>query len=101
MTQNEVLDELEDVAGRAGIEVRYDRLETKGGECLVQGKTFVIINDALPEEEKISILASALGKVNLEGVFLKPQIRELIAGGSPQGGRGVKSPSPGPERQAQ
>jgi len=80
MTQNEILSELEDVATRAGIEVRYDRLEGRGGECLVEGKVFVIINDALPEEDKISMLASALKKVDLEGIFLKPQIRELIAG---------------------
>jgi hypothetical protein len=78
MTQKEILNELEDVAARAGLTVKYDRLETKGGECLVKGKPYVIMNDALMEDEKISILAAALKKVDLEGIFLKPQIRDLI-----------------------
>ena len=78
MTQKEILNELEEVASRAGLRVKYDKLETKGGECLVEGKPYVIMNEALPEEEKISILVSALKKVDLEGIFLKPKIREVI-----------------------
>lgn len=79
VTEKEILDELEDIAYRVGLEVVYDRLESKGGDCLVKGKPYVIINEGLADEEKISILVSALRKVDLEGVFLKPKIRELIA----------------------
>lgn len=78
MTQKEILNELEGIASGAGLKVKYDKLETKGGECLVEGKPYVIMNEALPEEEKISILVSALKKVDLEGIFLKPKIREVI-----------------------
>lgn len=78
MTQKEILSELEEIASRAGLRVKYDKLETKGGECLVEGKPHVIMNEVLPEEEKISILVSALKKVDLEGIFLKPKIREVI-----------------------
>ena len=78
MTQKEILNELEGIASGAGLRVKYDKLETKGGECLVEGKPYVIMNEALPEEEKISILVSALKKVDLEGIFLKPKIREVI-----------------------
>ena len=78
MTQKEILSELEEIASRAGLRVKYDKLETKGGECLVEGKPYVIMNEVLPEEEKISILVSALKKVDLEGIFLKPKIREVI-----------------------
>ena len=78
MTQKEILNELEEIASGAGLKVKYDKLETKGGECLVEGKPYVIINAGLPEEEKISILVSALKKVDLEGIFLKPKIREVI-----------------------
>ncbi|TET44015.1 hypothetical protein E3J62_11785 [candidate division TA06 bacterium] len=78
MTQKEILSELEEIASRAGLRVKYDKLETKGGECLVEGKPYVIMNEVLPEEEKISILVSALKKVDLEGIFLKPKVREVI-----------------------
>lgn len=79
MTSREILDELEDIAYRVGVEVRYDRLEGRGGECLVKGKPYVIINEGLQDEEKITILVAALKKIDLEGVFLKPKIRELFA----------------------
>ena len=78
MTEKEILEELEDIACRVGVDVRYDRLEGKGGECIVKGKPYVIINEGLPDEEKISILVSALKKLDLEGIFLKPRIRELF-----------------------
>jgi hypothetical protein len=78
MTDKEILEELEDIAHRVGLEVRYDRLEGKGGDCLVKGRPYVIINDGLADEEKITVLASALKRVDLEGVFLKPRIRELL-----------------------
>jgi hypothetical protein len=82
MTEKEILKELEDIANRVGLEVRYDVLEGKGGDCLVRGKPYVIINEGLLDEEKILILVSALKTVDLEGVFLKPKIREIITGNS-------------------
>ena len=60
MTEKEILEELEDIAYRVGVQVRYDKLEGKGGDCLVKGKPYVIINEGLADEEKISVLVSAL-----------------------------------------
>ncbi len=82
MTDDEILEELEDIAYRVGLEVRFDRLETKGGDCSVKGRPYVIINEALPPDEKIAMLAKALRKMDLEGVFLKPKLRDVIMGES-------------------
>ncbi len=83
MNDASLLQHLEDIAHRLGIELRYEALGTnglrcEGGYCRAGGKQMILINRKDSRQRKIRILAKALGKANLEGVFVPPRVRQII-----------------------
>ncbi|MFC2076508.1 hypothetical protein ACFLT7_05450 [candidate division KSB1 bacterium] len=83
MKEQEILDNLEELAGKLGIDIRYDLLDSKGGFCrYLDGETMkpvFIINKALPAHEKNRILATQLARFPLEDIYTLPYIRDLIS----------------------
>ncbi len=83
MNDPALLQHLEDLTHRLGIELRYDNLGTtgvkcEGGYCVVSGKPIILINRKDSRRRKILVLAKALRKINLEGLFIPPAIRKII-----------------------
>ncbi len=83
MNDATVLQHLEDLTHRLGIELRYENLATtgikcEGGYCVVAGKPIILINRKDSKRRKILLLTKALKKTNLEGLFIPPAIRKLI-----------------------
>ncbi len=83
MNDASLLQHLEDIAHRLGIELRYENLAAnglrcEGGYCRAGDKQMILINRKDSRRHKIRILARALNKANLEGVFVPPRIREII-----------------------
>ncbi len=83
MNDPALLQHLEDLTHRLGIELRYENLgitgvKCEGGFCLVAGKPIILINRKDSRRRKISVLAKSLGKINLEGIFIPPAIRKII-----------------------
>jgi hypothetical protein len=83
MNDPALLQHLEDLTHRLGIELRYDNLGTtgvkcEGGYCVVAGKPIILINRKDSRRRKISVLAKSLRKLNLEGIFIPPAIRKVI-----------------------
>ena len=74
-----ILQDLESLASELGIEIFYDDLqESRGGLCRVGGKSRLYINRSLSVAERIRLLVAALSDLPLEGVFLRPRVRELL-----------------------
>jgi hypothetical protein len=78
-----VLQRLEEIAERLGVELRYENLgltgfRTEGGFCRLEGKPMILINRKDPRSRKIRTLARSLGRLNLEGIFIPPAIRRLL-----------------------
>ena len=78
-----VLDHLETLAYRLGIQVRYEHLEGEtgfpaGGLCRVRDRQFIIVNSRAPTAEKIQTLTRALRRFDLSGIYLKPALRDLL-----------------------
>ena len=73
-----LLSELESVAVRLSIAVRYEKGEMRGGLCRVRDCLQVIINADLPDEEKADLLAESLAQANLRDIYITPRIRQLI-----------------------
>jgi hypothetical protein len=78
-----VLGQLENLAESLGLEVRYEGMDgetafSSGGLCRVKGQYFIIVNKAADPRDKIQTLAGALRRFDLNGVYLKPAVRELI-----------------------
>jgi hypothetical protein len=78
-----LLDELEELADRLGIDVRYGNIgmaesHRMGGLCRVQGKYFLIMHSRLTTKEKIGVIISTLKGFEIGDVYVKPVIRELL-----------------------
>lgn len=73
-----LLQELEALAERLGVAVRYGSLEGSGGLCRYGGATHLILNQSLSVPERIEAFLSALRQLDLDAVFVVPKIRELI-----------------------
>jgi hypothetical protein len=83
MQSRQVLEYLEDLAERLGVEVVYQKLEeeefaVRGGLCKVNGNFKIFINRSQSIENQISILAQGLAPFNTEEVFLFPYIRAVL-----------------------
>jgi hypothetical protein len=83
MQSREVLEHLEDLAERLGIEIVYQRLveeefSVRGGLCKLNGVFKVFIDRSKPVDEQIRILAQGLSTFDTEEIYLFPYIREVL-----------------------
>ncbi len=88
MDEHLMLEQLEQIAGGLGIEVRYETMRKEssfnpGGLCRVRGEPVVIVNRKAPVSEQVEVLASALNRFDLSGVYLRPGLREYLASVGP------------------
>jgi hypothetical protein len=94
----EVLAELERLAARLGVAIRYEpfdaKARAKGGLCKLRGSPVVVIDDALPLLDKIGILSEALAMFDLAPIFVPPVLRARFDGAAPKaaGRRGPVRP---------
>jgi hypothetical protein len=76
-----LLERMEQAAADLGLEVRTENISKPGyagGLCRVKDSWVVILNKGAPPDEKVETLASALATRDTEGVFLPPDVRELV-----------------------
>lgn len=74
---------LTDVFEKVGMRVRFedfgiDEVRGRGGRCRIREKEMIIVNSSISIEEKIDVLAQELGKMQLDDIYLPPNIRDLI-----------------------
>jgi len=78
-----VLESLEDLAEKLGVEIVYEKLRdeeisVRGGMCKVQKVYKIFMDPSEPMESRIKILARALSSFNTEDIYLLPFIREIL-----------------------
>ena len=83
MQSRQVLEYLEDLAERLGVEIIYQKLgeeefTVRGGLCRVNGTFKVFIDRSKPMDEQIKILAQGLASFDTEEVYLFPYIRKIL-----------------------
>lgn len=79
-----LLRNLEDLASRLEIKIRYenladDELTIQSGGCKVLGRHLIIMDPRSSIGERARVLARELGKYNLEDIYVLPRLREFIA----------------------
>ena len=84
----EILSELEKLALRIGVTVRFEPFKTrserpaaKGGLCRLRGTPLIVIDTALPLMDKIGILSEALSAFDLEAIYLPAILRTRVRAG--------------------
>ncbi len=85
MDENVILDQLEEVIEKLGVQIRYDAIKQDensinvvGGLCLLQGEYLLIINSKATIREKIWTLGMALKQFDYEEIYIRPVLRELL-----------------------
>lgn len=83
MDDGTILDQLEELAGKLGIEIRYGNIGVEdshrmGGLCRVQGKYVLIMHSRLAAKEKIGVIIKTLKRFEIGDVYVRPVIRELL-----------------------
>jgi len=73
---------LEELADRLGIPIRHepiaDDLTGPGGLCRIGGRFNLIIDSKATEREKVRIMTEALRRFDLNTIYVKPALRELL-----------------------
>ncbi|HXF99997.1 MAG TPA: hypothetical protein VNL69_04395 [Bacteroidota bacterium] len=78
MKHEEIVAELEDLARRLGVTVRYEKGDFEGGFCILREQKLVLVNKKLTPQRKASVLALAIQELGLDSVFVKPALRAFI-----------------------
>jgi hypothetical protein len=78
MTPEQLIKELEDLAEKSSIALRYEKGDFDGGYCVLKTERIIVINKRLAPQKRTSVLAQALAEVGIEEVYLKPAVREFI-----------------------
>ena len=83
MDDGVLLNQMKELAGKLGIEIRYGNIAVEeshrtGGLCRVKGKYVLIMHSRLTVKEKIVVITKALKGFEMEDVYVIPVIRELL-----------------------
>jgi hypothetical protein len=83
MQSRKVLQYLEDLAFKLGIEIVNEKLEctdfnAKGGLCKVKGVYKIFMDPDAPIQVKIDILARSLSSFHTEEIYILPFIRKIL-----------------------
>lgn len=73
-----LLEELKNIAETIGVQVIIDKGNFSGGHCLVYDERKIVLNKLLPPEVKAAKLAQSLTFFSLEGIELKPALRDFL-----------------------
>ena len=83
MHSKQVLEHLEDLAERLGVEVVYQKLEeedfsVKGGLCKVNGNFKIFVDRSKTIDDQIIIVARGLSSFDTDDLYLFPYIRKIL-----------------------
>lgn len=78
MDDHELLEALEQLACRLGIQVRHEPAGGQSGSGMLHGRRIAVVDAGLSLRERVEALAAILAAEDHEGVFLPPAVRELL-----------------------
>jgi hypothetical protein len=85
MDEDALIDHLEELAESLGIQLRYEAIKQDedstyvvGGLCLLKGKYVLIINTKAKVTERLNTLATAVKHFDLDQIYVRPVLRELL-----------------------
>ena len=78
MDKKSVLRSLEEITERLSINIRYGKLESKGGLCRIYNKYYIILDRKTNDTVKINIISKALKKFDLKNIYIPPIVRTFI-----------------------
>lgn len=83
MDDSTLLNQLEELAHRLTIEIRYVTVRQEdfwavGGLCRIKDKYIIIVNKKSTVKDKIHTLTRAIKRFDLSQVYVRPALREFL-----------------------
>lgn len=69
---------LSEALEKQGYRFRNEKGNFRGGSCVFEAEKLVIINKRYGDEERAEILARALARMDIDALFLLPEVREFV-----------------------
>lgn len=76
--KKQLLEEIEALALKAGVKVRYEKTVARGGMCVYRGEQLIIIDKNANDDYKIGIVVENLKKLDLTSQYISPKIRDIL-----------------------
>ncbi len=73
-----LLDDFIELGHKFDIKIIQDKGDFNGDSCMLFADNVVVINKHKPLEQRLHILAKCFSKMNLNNVYIKPVLRDLI-----------------------
>ena len=78
MKAKKIVQELENVARKLGLEIRKGKGSFRGGLCTISGQETIVLNKLHVPEVHITILAESLKEMHMDTVEMKPAVKEAL-----------------------
>ncbi len=96
MAESRLLEQLEDLAEKLGIRVRYENLRKTapgltGGFCRIRGEYHLMMDKRTGRQERVGFFLEALRRFELSGIYMTPRLRTLLEGLGDHSHEGVVS----------
>ncbi|MCE5265410.1 MAG: hypothetical protein LLG97_18000 [Deltaproteobacteria bacterium] len=89
MNRDELLIQLEELAGRLNIQVQYESMKSEdpstfGGFCRIRDRHLIIIHSRAAISRKIDVFTEAVRHFDIDDLFMMPALREYLKKGMNQ-----------------
>jgi hypothetical protein len=85
MDEGDIIIQLEELAKKFGVQIRHEAIKQEedltfvaGGLCLFKGEYVLIINPKASVKDRIRTLAIALKHFDVDQIYIRPVIREIL-----------------------
>ena len=75
-----LIEQFELVAEKLGVQVRFEVLDGPGGLCSLKGEQVLFVNIDLPPAEQADVMGSALATLDMDRVYVVPEVRDALDG---------------------
>ena len=76
--KDSILAELHELANFIGYNIRYEKGDFEGGNCLLKDQKLILINKKLDPKKKINLLSKNIKEIGIDDIYIKPALREII-----------------------
>lgn len=78
MKEEDLLEQLVELARSLGFDIRFDRGSFRDGSCRVEDRKIIVLNRRSPVSRKVAAISKALSEQPLDGIFVLPVVRDTI-----------------------
>jgi hypothetical protein len=76
--KTQLLEDFLSLGEKCDIKIIHDKGDFNGDNCLLFANNTIVINKHKPLDQRLHVLAKCFSQINLDNVYIKPILRDLI-----------------------